>query len=236
MKKLPRRSFHSQGAASAGAIASAPISWSGTGFFINGTGDIVTAKHVVEQCPAMSVVYKDVEFPVSIRHTDDEWDLAVVHAALEPVDYAKLAPAAVLKTGKDVIAFGFPLQGLLAPTPSLTSGILSNDQVIKGKNDILQITAPIQPGNSGGPLIGRDGATYGVIVSSLDEVSILLETGALPQNVNFAISSVRLSLFLASSGVPWTPADDSSKLDTVEIAEQAKEYTVIVICRGGRPR
>ena len=236
MKRLPRGQFKPQNVSNAGAIALYPISSSGTGFFVNGEGDIATAKHVVEECPAISVVYKDVEFPVSVRFSDDEWDLAIVHADLKPVSFAELAPAEDLKTGKDVIAFGFPLQGLLAPTPSLTTGILSNDQVIKGKNDVLQITTPIQPGNSGGPLLGNNGATYGVIVSTLNALKLAIETGALPQNVNFAISSVRLSLFLSAKSVPWTAAEARSELTAVEIAEQAKEYTVIVLCRGGMKR
>jgi S1-C subfamily serine protease len=154
---------------------------------------------------------------------------------LEPVVFAALAPAEELRTGKDVVAFGFPLQGLLAPTPSLTTGILSNAEVERGKNDIVQITAPIQPGNSGGPLLGLDGAIYGVIVATLDAFKLAIATGgALPQNVNFAISSARLGLFLAANGVPFEVTEDPPKLNTVQIAQQAKAYTVIVLCRGGK--
>jgi S1-C subfamily serine protease len=236
LKRLPKGRFTVVASKPEIGISSEQISSSGTGFFANSEGDIVTAKHVIEECPSISIVYRDVEFPAALRFADEEWDLAVVHADLEPASFAALAPAEELKMGKEMIAFGYPLQGLLAPTPSMTTGILSNPQVIKGRNDLLQITTPIQPGNSGGPLLGGNGAVCGVIVATLNALKLALATGALPQNVNFAISSTRLSQFLSDKGVPWTAVEEQKKLSAIEIAEQAKEYTVMVLCRGGRPQ
>jgi hypothetical protein len=65
-----------------------------------------------------------------------------------------------------------------------------------GDERLLQITIPIQPGNSGGPVATDSGMVVGVVVAKLNELAMLKDTGTLPQNVNFAIKSSELSSLL----------------------------------------
>jgi len=224
-----------------------PVAATGTGFFVNEQGDIVTAHHVVSDCDKVGVVVDGIEYPVNVAFFDATWDLALLRKGPTPSGVAELAVDDAVVRGKEVVAFGFPLQGLLAPTPSLTTGMLSNDEVIPGKSDLLQLSAPISPGNSGGPLIGIEGGIYGVTVSSLEarraiavfsDGTILIADGAQPQNVNFAVGVSRLRNFLKGRAIPFTEHTATDPSTPVEIGKQAKAYTVIVLCRdaeSGKP-
>ena len=76
------------------------------------------------------------------------------------------------------------------------------------------ISAPIQPGNSGGPLVNAHGAVIGVVVSRVDDLVILENTGTLPQNMNFAVRNDTLTDFLRGAQVMFPAATgEGFKLD-----------------------
>ena len=96
---------------------------------------------------------------------------------------------------------------------------------------MLQISAPVQPGNSGGPLIDRFGKLVGVIVSKLNALKIAQATQDLPQNVNFAIKSVIAASFMESNDMTAATSTASEALNSTQIAERAKEFTLRISCK-----
>ena len=84
-------------------------------------------------------------------------------------------------------ALGFPYSGVLSGSVNFTSGNISSLSGIRNDTRYLQFTPPVQPGNSGGPLVDGEGHVLGVVTGRLADIEVLKASGPLPQNVNFAI-------------------------------------------------
>ena len=125
---------------------------------------------------------------------------------------------------------GFPLISLLGETIKVTRGNISSVTGIDNDTSIMQISAPIQPGSSGGPVLDMSGNVVGVVSSKLNELAVAKATGSLPQNINFAIKSLTLQIFLDTHGIDYKLENSDTKLETADIAEEAQEYTVRVTC------
>ena len=97
-----------------------------------------------------------------------------------------------------------------------------------------QISAPVQQGNSGGPLLDEHGQIIGVVVGKLNAARVAELTGDIPQNVNFAIKASTVTAFLESRGVATRFAREGSpKITPAQAAEIARAFTVRVDCRAG---
>ncbi len=119
---------------------------------------------------------------------------------------------------------------MLTSDPSVTTG---NVSALAGPGDdrrFLQITAPVQQGNSGGPLLDLAGNVVGVVVAKLDAIKVANLTGDIPQNVNFAVSAWAARAFLDAYNVPYETAPSEPKLAARDVAAQAREFTVLVEC------
>jgi S1-C subfamily serine protease len=132
--------------------------------------------------------------------------------------------------GEDVTVTGFPLAGLLSNDLIVTSGQVNSLAGLANDPTMLQISAPVQPGNSGGPLLDRSGAIVGVVVSKLNVERLAKLTGDMAQNVNFAIKPEVLRLFLDTNRVQYRSAAIGQRLDGIVLAERARQFTVQVIC------
>ena len=127
--------------------------------------------------------------------------------------------------------FGYPLTGALSSGGNFTSGLVSALRGLRDRAGELQITAPVQPGNSGGPLLDRSGLVVGVIRSKLDALGAVQATGDIPQNVNFAIALDVLAGFLERHKVAFREGPAASGSDTVSVAALAQEFTHRVECK-----
>ena len=107
--------------------------------------------------------------------------------AARPLGSFGLAPR--FAKGEQIVIYGFPLAGALASTGNLATGIVSALAGLGDDTSKLQISAPIQPGNSGGPVLDQSGHVIGVVVSKLNAIKAASITGDIPQNVNFAIKT-----------------------------------------------
>lgn len=131
--------------------------------------------------------------------------------------------------GEPVAVAGYPLRGLLSGF-NMTTGSLSSLSGMGGDTRLVQITAPVQPGNSGGPVLDSAGNLMGVVVSKLDAIKAAKLTGDIPQNVNFAINANVLRSFLDANSVEYETANSDKALLSTVIAEKAKGFTVLVEC------
>jgi S1-C subfamily serine protease/Holliday junction resolvasome RuvABC ATP-dependent DNA helicase subunit len=197
---------------------------SGTGFFVNAEGHVVTNAHVVDGFEAPKVVSGlDEPAEAHIVARDTENDLALLKVGFAPEHVARLRSG--VRVGEDVAAFGFPLFGRLSSSGNFTLGNVSALTGMRNDSRQIQITAPIQPGNSGGPVVDRAGNLIGVAVAGLGAH----EKGA-AQNVGFAINMNTLMAFLNAHGVPYLTDTRDDPLPNVELADRARAMSVVVIC------
>lgn len=194
----------------------------GTGFFIN-PERVVTNDHVVRGCELIEVNDR----PSRLIARDGRTDLAVLATTSKTGSVAQIAVGRS-SVGDAVAVAGFPLQTLLSGF-NLTTGIVSSLTGIDGDTRVVQITAPVQPGNSGGPVLDSKGNILGVVVSGLG-AEFAAKRGVLPQNVNFAISANTVKAFLDANQIAYKSANSEKDLSPRQIAEMAKAFTVSIKC------
>ncbi|WP_108482793.1 S1C family serine protease [Oceaniglobus ichthyenteri] len=178
----------------------------GTGFFVNDR-DVVTAAHVIEGCRALSLGDGT---PLSVVARAPAPDLAVLRAATPSADWLPLRADPELRLGQGVAAAGFPFLALTGGSLNLTMGNVSALRAIATRPDWVAISAPVQPGNSGGPLLSDMGEVVGVVVARANDGFYLKETGTLPQNINFAVRLTRLRAFLKDAGIALPPGTEAA--------------------------
>jgi S1-C subfamily serine protease len=194
---------------------------------------VLTNNHVVEGCARMTARNtRDQRAPARIDATDPRRDLALlsVQPGFGPALAFRDAPP--VQRGETVITYGFPLSGLLSSGPTLTTGAVSALAGLRDNPLHFQISAPVQPGNSGGPLLDAQGHVIGVVVSKLNAARIAQMTGGdIPQNVNFAIKGTEALAFLAAEGVqPRREPSTGPELRPADIGATADPATVFLQC------
>jgi S1-C subfamily serine protease len=136
------------------------------------------------------------------------------------------------RVGDTAIVFGFPLIGLLSTEGNLSTGTVAARAGLRNDPRFIQITAPVQPGNSGGPVLDSAGDVVGVVVAKLDAIKIAQLTGDIPENVNFAIGVPEVIRFLESNHV--SPSVETRRsiieLKTADVADRAEQFTVAIEC------
>ncbi len=135
-----------------------------------------------------------------------------------------------IRAGDGIIVIGFPLRGILASEANVTSGTVSALAGPRDDRRLFQITAPVQPGNSGGPVLDRSGNAVGVVVGKLNAIRIARATGDIPQNVNFAVSAGTTRAFLDAQDVPYKTAPSTADLSPADVAAKARKFTVLLEC------
>jgi len=205
----------------------------GTGFVVSKSAQIVTNNHVVKDC--VSDIHGNIvgQAPVKLRivSADETNDLALLQGTkkFKEKDIATIRASAV-NSGDQVVAIGYPLHGLLTSDLTVTTGVISSLAGLYNDTRFLQISAPVQPGNSGGPLHDASGNVVGVVTAKLNALRIAKATGDIPENINFAIKTGALRDFLDNSAVPYQTAEPGSEMKTADIASGARTYTMLISC------
>jgi len=155
----------------------------GTGFFISSNGYAITCKHVIENEPTHTAVLNDnQEYPIGVISTSSEHDIALILVTtVRKVPFLKFRDPFTLKPGEKVYAVGSSI-GLQS---TLTDGLFSGQRkTMSTDHRTIQFSAPVNPGNSGGPLIDKDGKVIGAISWKL-----LSNKGIPVTGIGFAVPS-----------------------------------------------
>ena len=208
----------------------------GTGFLVSTSGHVVTNQHVVDGCVGDIQGSLTGEAPVTLRvvSSDERNDLALLQAAGTFKDVAVIKDKAI-RSGDSVVAIGYPFHGLLTSDFTVTTGIVSSLSGILNDTRFLQISAAVQPGNSGGPLMAASGEVVGVVAAKLNALKFVKATGNIPENINFAIKTGALRDFLDNSAVAYQTADSKTELKTADIARNARAFTLLISCKAKAP-
>lgn len=167
---------------------------SGTGFFIDKKGYIATNHHVIDKAKNIQVEINRNSYNADVVIYDEQNDLAILKIndntfiPLQNLQYNFKSETS--DVGTSVFALGFPLTSLLGEEIKYTTGAISSKSGMKGDITTYQISVPIQPGNSGGPLFDNDGNLIGITSSGINRKLNLTE------NVNYAIKTKYLKLLI----------------------------------------
>ena len=213
-----------------GTINSSPTA-SGSGFFITEDGHLITNNHVVKGAKKFRLLTNRGIVSARVVKVDTENDLALLKAddldpdapldstALDNSNPMKCSPLPVASSqtmglGDTVVTIGFPDPSLQGYAPKFARGEIASLSGAVDDKRYFQISVPVQPGNSGGALVNERGNVIGIVSAKLDEQVALAASGALPENVNYAIKSSVLLRFLES--IP----EVSGKLKSPNIADE----------------
>lgn len=200
----------------------------GTGFVVSAEGHLLTNAHVVEGCESLTAAGK----PAEVLATDSSFDLALLKGNPGAADDVASFAASPAPLNSDITIAGYPLSGWLSGL-NVTRGSVTSLKGLAGDATTMQISAPVQPGNSGGPVVDSFGNVVGVVVSKLDAQRIADATGDIPQNVNFSIRGEIAKLFLFQNGVdPIVGTSSADSLNPVEKAQRLERMTRLVECYG----
>ncbi len=214
---------------SAGRRSGGPA-FSGTGFCVSRDGYFVTNAHVVEDASTFVAVSPRDRYPLRHVFSDPSNDLALLKTDQKVPAVATFRDGLSARLGEAVMTIGYPLGGLLGSGPQVTTGNISSLIGLADDTRALQFTAPVQRGNSGGPLLDSGGAVVGVVCAKLDAARIQAMTGDLPQNVNFAIKSAVVRSFLEALGIDHEARPGGASRSTAEIAHEAQGFVVRIEC------
>jgi len=218
---------------------------SGSGFFISKLGHVITNEHVVRNCKRISVGENtNKQNPVELVAKKEKIDLALLKMTSEKtkslvvklgIKVVPLASKGLLRSddvelGEKVMVAGYPYGDVFSDTIKVTFGNVSATRGMGDDSGQFQLSAPVQPGNSGGPIYDENGNIVGVVISQLNKLKVAKAIGSFPENVNFGIKASTIRRFLTSSGLPTKWSTRSKIMPDKELAKIAQKQTLMVMC------
>lgn len=198
------------------SIVAAPVLATsvGTGFFLNSDGYVATNYHVIEGAANLKIRLSAGEVvDAALVGTDVSNDIAILKINKKQNKYIPTVKSDKVMKGDRVFTLGYPNISIQGVELKFTEGSISSLTGIKDQPNTFQISVPVQPGNSGGPLIDSFGNVVGLVVAKLSAKATLQSSGALPENINYAIKS---NYLLELASVKKVPIPISSKIKKVE--------------------
>jgi len=197
-----------------------PETASGTAFFINNKGNLLTNHHVVDECKVLKINYFDKEYEAQLIAKDKTLDLALLKVDVRPKSYINFSNYNPKKLQKIYVA-GYPFGKGLSDDLKISSGIISSLKGAEDNSNELQIDAAINHGNSGGPIVGEGGELIGIAVSGLaKEVS---------EGINFGIKSSAALNFLGANEIDPSRVNRSS-MNSDKLLKILEESTLFISC------
>jgi S1-C subfamily serine protease len=205
----------------------------GTGFFISEDGYLITNYHVVQDAKDIIVItYNNKELKGNFINGNSNEDIALIKVNAVTKALPILKKHNIAK-GEEVFTLGYPLVQIQGQEQKASFGRINSLTGIKGDLHFFQIDIPVQPGNSGGPLINTKGQVAGVVTATLDQLVTLKMSGHIPQNVNYAVKSDYLvPLIRHTLGNNWSPmTNQQAKKDMAELIKMTEQSVVLIIAK-----
>ncbi|MDO8605149.1 MAG: trypsin-like peptidase domain-containing protein [Phaeospirillum sp.] len=203
-----------------------------SGFVISHDGDVLTTDSMIQQCRSITVQpLKGPPVVAKLVATDSVNNLALLKANLRGAEIARFREDKPMRSGDTVAAVGYPLSSPQSREAKAISGVISAMAGIHGDTRHYQITAPIQNGNGGGPLVDNSGNVIGVVWAKLNAARIDRQTEDLPPNIGFAIKAELARKFLGNHGIAYETAPTVSNLSAIEGGARIKRSTVAIECK-----
>lgn len=206
--------------------------FTGSGFFI-APDVVVTSQHVIRQASRIEIIYNnEIQLAAEVLASDEATDLALlkVHGLENAVTPLTLANANTVRQGSRVYAVGFPLPLIMGMQAKLSEGIISSMSGLQGDLKMIQISTPLQPGNSGGPLLNERAEVVGVVAGGLNAAALLQE-GIMPQNVNYAVKINNIYNLAAFCGLEVTQgqAEGGTAMSAPDVMDVARQAVVFIM-------
>jgi S1-C subfamily serine protease len=203
----------------------------GSGFAVSSDGLVMTNHHVIEGCGHLEAVVGKARIPkVDILAIDTSMDLALVKLDHRFDTVAPFRANPPIRLGEPIVVAGYPMRHVVSTSFTVTTGVVS---ALAGLDDYpgeLQISAPVQPGNSGGPLLDRAGNVIGIVSAQLSDWYAVDAVDAVPQNINFAVNGTIVQKFLTQHDVDFVSRSSDEATPTESIAETARAFTLVIEC------
>ena len=205
-----------------------PTLWTGTGFALT-NNYIVTNYHVIEDAKSISIQGINGNFNnkyvANVVATDKVNDLAIlkvngVNIASTSIPYS--VKTIMSEVGEDIFVLGYPLTSTMGEEIKLTTGVISSKSGFQGDVSLYQISAPIQPGNSGGPLFDSKGNVIGIVSAK--------HKGT--ENVSYAIKTSYLRNLMESS-ITSNILPQTNKISNLNLSEKVKSvknFVYYIVC------
>jgi len=164
---------------------------------------------------------------------DERNDLAVIRLSGTdnlPASIAMFREGLPVRGGDAIVALGYPLSGVLATEANVSVGNVSALAGVADDSRYLQISAPVQPGNSGGPLLDASGHLVGIVTAKLNALRVARFTGDIPENVNFALKAEVARTFLNSKGIKYQMERSDKQLPPANVGDIGRPFTVHIEC------
>ncbi len=174
----------------------------GTGFAVSPKGYLVTCHHVVRDSDRIVAHIGGRYLEANVVALDPQNDLALLKVDHWPGRHLALVSSSEISYASEVLAAGFPDPSVLGTNPKISTGVVNALSGVRDDPRHIQISAPVQPGNSGGPLISSSGRVVGVVAAGLNSIDRMANGGYLPQTVNYAVKADLVLPLLKQAGVP----------------------------------
>lgn len=196
-----------------------PSGFMGSGVVVAKSGEILTNFHVIEKCvwPVEIRSSMGVSKATEVLIADPANDLVLISSTTR-ADSLPSIRTAPIRNGEQVAVVGFPLSSYdITITEGIVSALTANDDSTK-----MTISAPANPGNSGGPVFDLSGAIVGILTARHSDPRA--------QNTNFAIRQGPVRDFLARRNIIPSGAGSRAKMSFSEIVRNAENFTVRLSC------
>jgi len=209
----------------------------GTGFLFSDTDYVITNYHIIKNSDSIIAKFTNGEsIQATVVTKDPQNDIAILKLQSSPDMSAapiKIGNSSDAKMGQRIFTIGYPASNIMGEKPKYSEGVINAMTGIKDDPTFFQISVPIQPGNSGGPLFNDGGEVIGITTSTMSPLAINA-IGAIPQNVNYAIKSSFVKnilstvpeLMTSNTGIIVTPNEKGSSL--ANFIEQVSKNIVLI--------